>query len=283
MIKAFYSTLECIDAQVIHGAFVSAFSDYFVTAYMPYERFAAFLSANGFVSSLSAGAFIDGKLCAFILNGIREFGGALTAYDGGTGVVPEYRRQGLTKGMFAFCLPLLKAAGVKRYVLEVIQQNEPALELYKHFGFSVTRELICYCAKKDALRLEDTAAHITDVGGIGVNVREFWDYSPTWQNTFDSVKAVPRQCAAAVIEDSGGLAGYGIINVKTGRVCQLAVRSDCRGRSFGSQLLYKLARQAETESVSFSNVDGGCRGMRGFLEKRGFEEYVRQYEMALEI
>jgi ribosomal protein S18 acetylase RimI-like enzyme len=283
MTKILYSSLNHTEAQFIHGAFLSAFSDYFVPAYMPYDKFTAFLSANGFAPSLSAGAFVGGGLRAFILNGIRELDGELTAYNAGTGVLPEYRRQGLTKDMFAYCLPLLKAAGAKRYVLEVIQQNEPALALYKGLGFSVTRELICYSVNKDRLCAEETAARLADAGGICADVQRFWDYSPTWQNTFDSINAVPGQHAAAVIEYSSGFAGYGIINVNTGRVAQLAVRSDCRGRGLGSQLLCSLAQQAETECVSFLNVDGGCASMRGFATKHGFEENIRQYEMALDI
>lgn len=283
MSDAVFKTLECIDTRDIHAAFLSAFSDYSVAVDMPYEKFTIFLKANGFEPSLSAGAFVDGRLCGFILNGIRLRQGVLTAYDGGTGVVPACRRQGFTKHMFTFCLPLLQSAGVSRYVLEVIQDNEPALRFYRSFGFSIARGLICCRAGKDKLGGDCTAARIVDVGGLDIDATEFWDYSPTWQNTLDSINAVPEQCAAAVIEVGGRTAGYGIINRKSGRVYQLAVKRDCRGRGAGSQLFYKLAEQTAAENIAFLNVDGGCAGMLGFLKNHGFEEYVRQYEMTLDI
>jgi ribosomal protein S18 acetylase RimI-like enzyme len=248
---------------------------------MPFEKFTAFLKANGFNAALSAGAFTEGKLRGFILNGIREYRGMLTAYDGGTGVTPEYRKRGFVKGAFAFCLPLLKTAGVKAYVLEVIESNEPALRLYKSFGFTALRELVCYRIKRDKLKAADAGVRITDAAAVGSDAVAFWDYSPTWQNTFDSVNAVSGQCAAAVMEQNGETAGYGIINTKSGNVYQLAVESGSRGTGMGSRLLRTLAHQTEAEYISLLNVDLSCGSMLGFLEKLGFEEYVRQYEMEL--
>jgi GNAT superfamily N-acetyltransferase len=114
-------------------------------------------------------------------------------------------------------------------------------------------------------------------------VKAFWDYSPTWQNTFDSISAVPKLCAAAVVEKYGKTAGYGIIDIRSGRVFQLAVEKAFRGCGMGTQLFCKLAEQTEAEYIAFINVDAGCGSMRGFLERLGFEEYVRQYEMSLDI
>jgi ribosomal protein S18 acetylase RimI-like enzyme len=278
-----FSTLKSTDVRDIYSAFVCAFSDYSVSVDMPFDKFTAFIKANGFDPALSAGAFIDGRLCGFILNGIRNFGGMPAAYDGGTGVIPECRKQGLTTGMFEFCAPLLKGAGIRRYVLEVIQTNEPALRLYKSFGFSVVRELVCYRIKRSRLGKAETKAHVIDVSEIDTGVKAFWDYSPTWQNTFDSINAVPQQCAAAIVEQNGKTAGYGIINTRTGSVYQLAVEKACRGCGAGRDLINKLVEQTEAEHITFINVDEGCGSMRGFLEWLGFEEYVRQYEMALDI
>lgn len=269
----------------MHNAFLSAFSDYSVKVDMPLEKFKAFVKVNSVDVSLSAGAFEQGELCGFILNGIREKGGMLTAYDSGTGVIQQYRKQGLTKGMFAFLLPLLKEKGVKRYVLEVIQTNTAALNLYRGLGFSVTRELICLKAQKEKLNPVYTDNIRTiPVADLDVHVCEaMHDYIPSWQNSFDSVFVVPGLCAAAVAEQRGETIGYGVINKKSGSVFQLAVKKEMSRQGIGSALIDMLSRQTQAEDITFLNVDSSCDSMLGLLNKIGFSEYVRQYEMEFEI
>ena len=46
------------------------------------------------------------------------------------------RRKGLAKSVFALLDQDASKQGVKRWVLEVAEDNEPAIELYKQLGFS---------------------------------------------------------------------------------------------------------------------------------------------------
>ena len=43
---------------------------------------------------------------------------------------------------FQHSFPVFKEAGVKQYLLEVIQHNTRAVDLYKKMGFEITRELL---------------------------------------------------------------------------------------------------------------------------------------------
>lgn len=280
-----FTTLDNTPIAEIHHAFVSAFSDYSVKIDMPLDKFIAFAKGNSVDFSLSAGTLEDSRLCGFILNGIREKDGIWTAYDSGTGVTPQYRKQGLTKRLFAFLLPLLREKGVKRYLLEVIQTNTAAFNIYKGLGFSVTRDLVCFKAPKAKLAAADTDnIRVIPVTDIDIGICEAMnDYSPTWQNSFDAVLAVPEQCAAVIAEQGGEIAGYGIINVKSGSVYQLAVKREMREKGIGAALLCMLSRQTQAKDISFINVDSKCESMLDFLQKLGFEETVRQYEMEFTI
>jgi ribosomal protein S18 acetylase RimI-like enzyme len=80
---------------------------------------------------LSFGAFKNEDLLAFTFNGIGEYHGIKTAYDTGTGTLKEYRGQGLAKCIFQHSLPFLEEAGIRQYLLEVLQHNEGAVALYK--------------------------------------------------------------------------------------------------------------------------------------------------------
>ncbi len=91
-----FKTLRKVQLEKIHEAFVDAFSDYQVKMDLPFSKFHHMMNRRGFSPELSLGAFSDGKLVGFVLNGHRIYEGKKTVYDMGTGVVKSHRRQGIT-------------------------------------------------------------------------------------------------------------------------------------------------------------------------------------------
>jgi ribosomal protein S18 acetylase RimI-like enzyme len=276
-----YRTLENTGPDELYGAFMSAFSDYSVPVDMTKEQFFGLLARNGYVPALSAGVYDGDMLAGFIINGVRQWNGVLTAYDNGTGVVPAYRKQGLTTGMFAFISGRLKEKGVRQCLLEVIQTNLPAYKLYQKLGFTVSREFSCFRAGKDDIAL-------TPPVGFSCSFERqideekaslLRDYAPAWQNTLESACSVPGDCIIASVERGGELAGYAAANFRTGSVFQLAVSPKYRGLGIGAGLLRALLAKAESPKISFLNVESGCESMTGFLMHSGFRLEVEQYEM----
>ena len=92
----------------------------------------------------------DGNIIGLILNAIREYKGVKTGYDCGTGVIPEMRGKGIAKVMFEEVRKILLSIQCHRYVLEVIQTNEKAFNLYKNQGFKILREFDCLGGKKES-------------------------------------------------------------------------------------------------------------------------------------
>ena len=128
-----YSSLENTDVNDF-SVFTEAFSDYMVPINMSLERFTGNMRRNGYDGRVSAGAFSDGKLVGFIMSGRRVNNGIMSAYDMGTGVIPGYRSRGIAGNMIDHLKCLLDQEGVSRYVLEVIRDNERALNLYRRKG-----------------------------------------------------------------------------------------------------------------------------------------------------
>ena len=79
-------------------------------------------------------------MVGFILNSSNIYNGELAAFDAVTGVIPEYRGKGVFSGLYAFTERQLCKSGIKKYYLEVLQQNDRAKALYERNGFSVVRE-----------------------------------------------------------------------------------------------------------------------------------------------
>lgn len=281
-----YATLEGVEQERLRLAFLAAFADYQLPPELTSEQFARMLRRTGCRPEVSVGAFDGDELIGFIHNGLRTWQGQLTAYDQGTAVLPSFRKQGVTTALFAALEPILRAAGVRQYLLEVLQSNEPAYSLYLKKGFRVTREFDCCTLAKAELAPDDgrwAVQTVPDVTALDwAACAALWAFSPSWQNSPDSVLATAECHAAATVVVEGALAGYGVIDRASGAVSELAVGPAHRRAGMGRALLLALARETAAEKLGFINVQSKSSGS-AFLQALGFTTYVRQYEMMLEL
>lgn len=278
-------SLEGINIEVIHRAFLEAFSDYQVKIDLPLWKLQNMMMRRGYIPEKSMGAFEDEALVGFIINGYREWEGKPTVYDAGTGVVPEHRKQGLTTNMFLKLVGQLKSEGVRQYLLEVIQKNTSAYELYKKQGFEVTRTFSCFQLDKSKYKCEKnfTVEHVECFEPVvWEKIETFWDFKPSWQNSIASVCAAADTFAYSTVHMDNSIVGYGIVEKRTGDIPQLAVHKDYRKKGIGAAILADLIKNTESGRVAFINVDDSADSMKGFLNTSGFEHYVDQYEMILE-
>lgn len=281
-----FRKLDQVSLEVLHNAFVEAFSDYQVRIDLPYWKFEQMMKRRGFVPEKSLGAFKDGRLVGFILNGCRSWNGQLTAYDLGTGVIPEHRKQGLTTSMFLRLAEQLRAEGVKQYLLEVLQQNKAAFELYKKQGFEITRPFCCYKLDKSIFRHKGTHTieHLDSLKPADWELFDgFMDFRPSWQNSTESICSVPDSFICSVVRMDNRIVGYGIIEKKTGDIPQLSVDRNYRGKGIGRSILADLISNTDAERVALINVDDSADSIKHFLLSMGFEHFVDQYEMLLKL
>jgi len=278
-----YKTLEQTDLHLLHSAFVAAFSDYQVTMDIAFKDFQQMMRRRGLASELSVGAFHDEKLIGFSFTGLRLQNGLLTAYDIATGIAPEYRKQGITSEIFMRESALLKDKHVRQYMLEVIKENLPALRLYQKQSFQIQREFSCFQIDKSRLILcskyntEKTNAIHWEQG------KAFWDFEPSWQNSVASISATPEAFITVIARFNDEIAGYGIIEPKTGDIPQLAVNPKFRRLGIGTSLLAELTMNTEAEKIRVLNIEASQNTVVKFLTTLGFEHFVSQYEMILPI
>lgn len=280
-----YKSLENIDIEILHNAFVNAFSAYQVKMDLPLTKFQNMLLRRGYNSKISMGAFDNGELIGFVLNGLRIWDGKLTAYDTGTGVIERYRKKGITNNLFQYIKELLKEFEVKHYLLEVIQSNTVALELYKKSGFEITREFECF--KLDKINYNQMTNYIVE-DNIRINfddwkkLTEFWDFKPSWQNSIDSINSV-NTLSYSIVRLDGIIVGYGVIDKITGDIAQIAVHKNYRRKGVASSIITDLLSNTDSNNVFILNVDGQCKSLIKFLYDLGFQNYVSQYEMMINI
>lgn len=280
------NTLENTSIEELHRTFLEAFSDYQVKVDVPLLELKQMLQRRGYVSKASIGAFNSDTLVGFLLNGLRNWNGKFTAYDTGTAVIKNYRNQGITSNMFLNIKQILVEMGIEQYLLEVIQSNSSAVQLYKKQGFEITRNFECFSLNNKKYNPINTykVEHINRINES--NWREltkFWDFKPSWQNSIESINAVPDTFIYSIINIDDTIAGYGIIDKKTGDIPQIVVDKNHRRKGIGKSIFIDLMNNTESLNIKALNVDSQCTSMKDFLSNLGFERNVSQYEMALKL
>lgn len=270
-----------------------AFSDYEVPMQLSLEVFRYFNRRRGVRYDLSIGAVEGKRLIGFILNAVDFWNGKLTAYDCGTGVIPEFRQKGIANQIFSELLPHLRVEKVEQYLLEVIQTNTAAVKLYKKRKFLITREFDCLVVEKkklaeifqnDQKMVLSIIYDIRDIETIDWKMaKRFWNFSPSWQNSDSSIQRVNDSFHYLGAFYQKELVGY-IVLEQHGGVTQIAVHPKHRNRYIGANLLKRVIEKfLNVEKFNIINVDTQNTKLLNFLQKFGFQTFTTQYEMILEL
>ncbi len=274
----------------IYPVFMKAFGDYVrdvshITEYSFINR----AIKNGVDFDLSVGAFDGDEMVGFTLVGTDDHEMNNVAFDAATGIITEHRGKGLAKRMFDFAEPRLRKEGLERFILEVMQENIPAIKAYQKVGFAVERELISYELSFERARLDQKPGETIEIHGLPKKelslYAEFFDWQPSWENSLSSIARIENEVLLLGARYQGMRAGILVYYPMLNWILCLAVHKDFRRQYVASSLLAYLVNQIEDKvnSVKLINVQGSDEGMRGFIEKVGFKHYFSQYEMYKEM
>jgi len=273
-----YRLLTAADFSTLYECFLVAFSDYQVDMQVSEQRFAQRLARDGVQMEISAAAFDDDRMIGFYINGNGEWQGKQTAYDAGTGVVPDYRNQGVAKELFAFTESKLRELPVSEYLLEVLTTNERAVALYRKLGFVETRRFAVFRSQRTLQPLDDLAE--VDIRRMEEPdwklFQSFWDGYPSWQNSVAAVERSPNERVIMGAHVDGKCVGYGVVFSPVANLMQLAVAPSFRRKGIGSRILRALSAE---ETLKVNNIDEELKGTLAFFEANGFKVVLEQFEM----
>lgn len=268
---------------MLYEAFIEAFSDYVFPFALTEPQFRNHIILNAVDLNLTVGCIDGGKLIGFSLNGFGLWEGKPTVYDAGTGVIPAYRRQGVSDAMFDMMLPTFTKKGMEQFLLEVVTSNAGAISLYEKLGFQPVREL--------ALLQRDGKINATVKLPQDLEIREitepdwelfvtFGEGKPSWQNSIEAVNrsTAMKKILGAFVADK--CVGYIVFSSHFGRVAQIAVDKSHRNQGIGTMLVEKMQDEtADGYSLQVINIDKSLDEAMHFFTKRGFYERLSQYEM----
>lgn len=270
----------------LYDSFMEAFSDYFVPLQLSREQFDVKLKREGVELTFCMGAYQNESLVGFILTGLGEWMGKPTAYNAGTGIVPEHRGHRLTQQLYEFMLPKFRASGIEQCLLEVIQENKPALRTYKNVGFRTTRSLDCFRARKQDLIFHKDAPEDITIREVQkpdwLVYKNFCDASPAWQNTSQAFRRYPeKKMVLEALDDQHQRVGYVAFIPQTGSIAQLAVQHGRRNHGIATALLQEVVKQTESAALMLVNIDATAEVLLEYLKRRNFTRILGQYEMIL--
>lgn len=273
-----FRLLKESDMNSLYEAFIIAFSANNVRFKPTYEEFEHRMKNKLLLDySISAGAFDNEKLIGFILHTKGKIEKEIIAYNGGTGVLPEWRNQQVGERMYGFLLPKLTEYKVKKVYLEVVSDNLSAIRLYEKIGYEFTRETKCY---KQTKPQEIAVTHDIQEYDIRLIQKSFTDFEPSFIDSFFHLKRTNETVLTA--KNGSECIGYLIFQPKMGRISQITVLPNFRRKGIGSQLI-QSAQKYTSKPLTIMNIPTQETEMNDFLVSQGFENQVNQCEMLMSL
>lgn len=273
-----------LDASELADAMTEAFRNYVIPFNMNRSGLDFILRQRGFEKDLSTVVICDDQIAAFWLAGIKHKAECDAAYTISAGVTSKFRRRGFAKNAFEVTASKVAKRGHKRIVLEVIQNNLPALKLYESLGFEYKRALTCFrgCLPSGVLAPGAIELKEIEVVKLQSQLFDFWDWRPSWQNDFESLSNVKESSYLIGAFSDSVLCGYGAFTKGDNVLTQLFVHPKYRRKKIATSILCNMGDFAGFDVVRALNIDGSDLASNTLFERLGWDNYVNQYEMVYE-
>ncbi|ELR72838.1 acetyltransferase, GNAT family protein [Fulvivirga imtechensis AK7] len=287
MAKSLYiRSLKPVDLTEMYIAFLDAFSDYAIPFRLTKEQFVRkFVEKLRINFTLSAGAFAyDDTLAGFIFTTINYYDNKLTAYNGGTGVRPAYRGHKATAQMYDFLIPMFKERKIKQCVLEVLTHNKRAINSYSAIGFQKTKYYRCFKLENKHFKVRPPVIPLEIFSVKLPNWDVYESFAEQKPSFLDSSLMINDNLANETIIEAhhnGRCIGYAIYQPAFGRISQVGVSPEMRGKGVGANIIQYIFATCQQKHLTVINVEKNASVTQDFFLNLGFLNQIDQYEMIL--
>jgi ribosomal protein S18 acetylase RimI-like enzyme len=256
--------------------FLIAFENYFVKMATDRNYYKVRWKAAKVDFNYSYGMFSNGKLIAFIIHAIDKRNGAITAYNAGTGVLPEYRGKRIVNTIYEYALKDLAQNGIEKSTLEVITKNEVAIRSYESISFKITKNYKCFNGVINAENDDPILLKELDIKTID------WNSLPnqhfySWDNQKESI--IAGNYRFFQVQYKNEPESFFIIKPENQYVAQFDLLLSTND---GWNRLFSAIKQI-SPTVKINNVDSRLQDKIDYLNLAGLDNSIDQYEMELKI
>jgi ribosomal protein S18 acetylase RimI-like enzyme len=257
----------------IMECFLLAFEGYFVKMPTDYNYYKQRWTAAKVNFELSYGMFDNDKLVGFIIHAVDDRKGYNTAFNTGTGVIPEYRGKRIVKAIYEYAIPDLIKNGITKSVLEVIIENEKAIKAYEGIGFEICKNFKCFSGEllENKSEIEIIEASYDEISWKEIPNQDKY----SWDFHYRSLKGGNSKYYQVI--NNGVIESFFTINTENGTINQLEIFYTIKGNW---ERLFS-AIQSISKQVRIINVNASLEDKLLAIEKVGLKNTVNQYEMEL--
>lgn len=269
-----FKTLKDIEHTEIMACINEAFSDYAIPIHLTENTLKKFFESSDISTTLSYCALVQNKVIGFILNSANYYRGEKVVFDAGTGIIPEFRGKGVFTALYAHTENELKKNNIKKYYLEVLQQNEQAISLYKKTGFSIVRPLSVFEISKIENKNPENNIQILPLQKFNFEQTKTCTLvTPSFENSSDIIYKADTFFNVAFIECKKEVLAFCIYNKVNGNIMQLGYKNV----SALEKIITYIASHYQT--IIAKNIDTTFHEIVDLLLSIGFKEIAKQYEM----
>lgn len=247
------------------------FENYLVPIHLDLPYFLTMLRKDGTDLTVSRVLIADGTPVGIALIARRGWTSRLAAM----GISPEWRGRGAGAWFMEELLREARERGEHRMVLEVIEQNEPAVALYKRAGFETVHRLVGF-TRKDAQEPGANPLEEMDLREMASLVCKHGLPDLPWQISAESIAQMNPPARAY----RDGPAFVAVSNPEAEHVVvwSLLVMPEARGNHLGVRTLRNIIAQFPGKTW---HVPAVCpEEFAGTFQQAGFErESLAQWQM----
>jgi ribosomal protein S18 acetylase RimI-like enzyme len=254
------------------------FEEYFIPIHFTTSMFMNMLHKDGIDLAVSRVLLLDAHPCGIALIAPRR--ARRMSRLAAMGIAKEVR--GKRAGTW-FMKQLIDEAcerGDREMVLEVIEQNQPAVRLYRNYGFENVRRLVGYSHGRNNQEMEEGELHEIDLRELGRLIVEYGLVDLPWQLSGESITQM-NPAPHAYGHDQAYIV---LSNPEAEHVViwSLLVEPEARGQGLGSRLLQRVIANWPGKTW---HIPALCPEELGkVFERAGFErETLSQWQMKLRL
>jgi ribosomal protein S18 acetylase RimI-like enzyme len=216
-------------ADELAGIFARAFEGYFVPIPDDPAAFERRVAGEAIDLAASRLALVDGEVAGLILVARRGDVSRIA----GLGVNVPWRRHGIGRALSVAAADDARARGDRTLLLEVIERNTAAAELYRGLGFRVRRRLVGYAGQSTSAGAD--ALTEVEPSEVARAVAKHGEPDLPWQLAADTLRAAAPPARGLTLEGRA----YALVG-PPGVLRALVVPSALRRQGWGTRLLAAL-------------------------------------------
>jgi ribosomal protein S18 acetylase RimI-like enzyme len=260
-----------------------AYTDYYVSIWLNADKFGEMCAEVDVDLARSVVATVGETPVGMALLSRRDDVGWIS----GVGVRPQWRRRGIARQMLRHLQQGAIEDGMGRLLLEVLEQNEAGLALYRDLGFRWGRELIVMNFEAGTMPLTRVPPGVTAAQPLELLALydAYHDVPPPWQRAPCSIRHRAADLQGLALEEAGALVGYVLYQSQRDiyAIIDLAVDPDYPKRLHAGQRLLQALHGTRTDVGGYIVNIPAQDPMLPALTGVGYRVWHRQHEMVWDV